>query len=112
VYGVGSNTYKQLGIKSNRVATNHPAKSDGLCHHRITYICGGAGSSFALSDSGVVYAVGRNDEAQLGLGHTSDQDTPQVIEELQGKHIIKISCHFSCHVLALTGIAQLISINQ
>lgn len=46
---------------------------------------------FALTDNGDVYAWGRNGVGQLGIGNTTDQQTPLIITSLQGRNIVKMT---------------------
>ncbi|MCT4582733.1 MAG: hypothetical protein N4A35_15060 [Flavobacteriales bacterium] len=46
---------------------------------------------YALTDNGDVYAWGRNGVGQLGIGNTTDQQTPLIITTLQGRNIVKMT---------------------
>jgi hypothetical protein len=50
----------------------------------------------------IVYSWGRGEDGQLGLGDTSDQLRPIMIEALQDRLIIQIACG-SGHTVVLTG---------
>jgi len=45
-------------------------------------VTGGEHHTIALTKSGEVFAWGRNDDGQLGLGHTKEQTSPQKIENV------------------------------
>ena len=49
------------------------------CHH------------FAVTDKGEVYAWGRNEKGQLGLGDTKDRKVPTLIKDLTGHKISKVA---------------------
>lgn len=46
---------------------------------------------YALTDNGDVYAWGRNGVGQLGIGNTTDQQSPLIITTLQGRNIVKMT---------------------
>jgi alpha-tubulin suppressor-like RCC1 family protein len=46
---------------------------------------------FAVSDIGDVYSWGENAVGQLGIGNTTDQQTPLIITTLQGRNIVKMT---------------------
>jgi len=52
----------------------------------IVSIACGAFHSLALTESGAVFAFGRNTEAQLGLGDTKDRDVPTLVIHLSPSH--------------------------
>ena len=49
-----------------------------------------------------VYSWGRGEDGQLGLGDTSDQHRPVLIEALAERRIVQIACG-SGHTVVLTG---------
>ena len=52
--------------------------------------------------AGDVYAWGKNDHGTLGLGHTTDASTPQLVTALVGKGIVRVvGGHYTS--AALTG---------
>jgi len=55
----------------------------------------------AVSDNGQVYAWGRNDKGQLGLGDSKDRKCPTLIKELAGYNIVSVATGKS-HSLFLT----------
>ena len=49
-----------------------------------------------------VYSWGRGEDGQLGIGDTSDQDTPTYVDSLRGVGVKQIACG-SGHTVVLTG---------
>lgn len=49
-----------------------------------------------------VYSWGRGEDGQLGLGDTSDQHRPVLVDALQERRIVQIACG-SGHTVVLTG---------
>jgi alpha-tubulin suppressor-like RCC1 family protein len=99
-----NNQYGELGIASTsgeiRVENvNIPGSP------RITTVAAGGFFSMALSDSGVVYAWGRNNKGQLGDGSTLDRHQPQPVIGLENLRIVAIAAG-QAHALALTDTGQ------
>jgi alpha-tubulin suppressor-like RCC1 family protein len=58
----------------------------------IVEIASGETHSIFLTDTGVIYGVGRNSEGQLGIGNFFDTIVPVIITSLAGLNIAKIYC--------------------
>ena len=73
---------------------------DGVC---IVGCAAGNDSAFLVSDDGRVFAMGRNDNSQLGLGHTTDANTPTELDAAHfgGAPIVAVACGVY-HTLLLT----------
>lgn len=67
LYAFGMNTYGQLGI-GTRNNTPKPTLVKELVGVNIIGLAGGEEHTVAVADDGRVYAWGRNDEGQVGLG--------------------------------------------
>jgi RCC1 and BTB domain-containing protein len=39
-----------------------------------------------------IYACGRNDYGQLGLGHLEDRNVPSIVDTMIGKKVVSIGC--------------------
>ncbi len=78
VYGFGSNASGQLGL-GHTDDQSTPQLIPMTMEARPCQISAGAGHSLILCDDGSVYGFGSNASGQLGLGHTDDQSTPQLI---------------------------------
>ena len=63
----------------------HPIK--GLAGMEITMIACGDTHSIALSSAGMLYAFGRNQNGQLGLGTSTDCLSPTLITPLKVTHL-------------------------
>lgn len=72
IYTWGNNSLGELGLgdKENRVI---PTLVSTLQNVRILKISCGSSHSFAISDSGIVYSWGKNNQGQCGIGNTIDQ---------------------------------------
>lgn len=102
LYAWGDNKYGQLGIGpvSDKSVTN-PLPIDCLTSLPIRFIACGGQHSVLVSHSGAVYAWGRNNRGQLGLGDTEDRIFPTQVRSLRNQRI----CHISCgdeHTICLT----------
>ena len=59
---------------------------------RVRALACGYAHTYALTSEDVVYSFGRNDDGQLGLGHTDARATPQRVEALCGAGVEAVSC--------------------
>ncbi len=78
VYGFGSNAQGQLGL-GHRDNQSTPQLILMPTEARPCQVSSGHVHSLILCDDGSVYGFGYNSSGQLGLGHTDDQSTPQLI---------------------------------
>ena len=67
VFAWGLNNWGQLGI-GNRFSTSFPTEIMDLSGKNITMVAGGEHHSIACDADGKVWAWGKNDEGQMGLG--------------------------------------------
>lgn len=79
VYSFGSNAAGQLGIGTQKNAY-HASPNMISLDQTIKMIGCGPGTSFFLTQSGVVYACGRNERCQIADGTTEDKSLPTKIE--------------------------------
>ncbi|CAB3376988.1 Hypothetical predicted protein [Cloeon dipterum] len=102
VFSWGENTYGQLGLGTAE-PIKVPTKISGpLEHKRVVQVACGIDHTLALTSEGEVYAFGRNDTGQLGLGTTDDHWLPQKVCGLQdGRVVTSVACQ------ALTSFALL-----
>jgi len=76
VYAWGLNQYGQLGI-GNTTNKNVPTLVTGALNgKKVISIAAGDNHSLAMDDAFNVYSWGRNNYGQLGLGNTTDRNTP------------------------------------
>lgn len=71
--------------------TNKPQVIATLSGHFIEDISVGAEHTLAVSSNGDVFGWGNNVDGQLGLGHTNNVRTPQLITSLTGKNMKRVS---------------------
>lgn len=102
VYTWGKGDYHRLG-HGTVDHVRRPRKVAALQGKKIVSIATGSLHCVACSDAGEVYTWGDNDEGQLGDGTVSAVQRPRLVQALQGKHIVKVTCG-SAHTLALSTI--------
>ena len=83
------------------------AMLDGV---RIVGCAAGFGFTILVSDEGRVFAMGDNDNGQLGLGHTNNVNTPHEIDAAHfgDAPVVAVACG-DFHMLALTREGKLFS---
>lgn len=103
-YGFGKNDYGQLGIDSIDNQLVPVQVRSGLEKHVCLEIRCGYYHSIVLCSGAHLFGFGRNDYGQLGLGKANATPAanlqlqqqrfaaPQLIEELEGKEIIRFAC--------------------
>ena len=91
LYTWGYNGYGQLG--DNTTSNNYYAKQMPMSrvgNEKIIYIASSGyyyTSVYAITESGKLYGWGRNGNGQLGLGNTTQQNTPQEMTAVSGSPI-------------------------
>lgn len=100
IYTWGKGDYHRLG-HGTVDHVRRPRKVAALQGKKIVSIATGSLHCVACSDSGEVFTWGDNDEGQLGDGTVSAIQRPRLVQALQGKHIVKVTCG-SAHTLALS----------
>ncbi|XP_075998043.1 putative E3 ubiquitin-protein ligase HERC3 [Genypterus blacodes] len=92
VYTWGQDASSKLGLGKRRPDASSPQYLRSLSGMPLVQIAAGGDQSFALSVSGNVFSWGRNNCGQLGLGDTTDRQTPTAVHSLNMKKTIAISC--------------------
>ncbi|KAL7402723.1 hypothetical protein ABVT39_018937 [Epinephelus coioides] len=92
VYTWGQDSRGQLGLGRRKLGASSPQHLRSLSAIPLVQIAAGGEQSFALSVSGGVFGWGRNNCGQLGLGDTTDRNTPTPVHCLNMKKSIHISC--------------------
>ena len=94
----GATDWKLVGRKGNELvkSTNtqwSPVRLEALKDVSVVNVNKGCSSAFALvmDDGGQVYAWGRNEDGQLGLGDTDDRMVPELVQEITGHNIVEIA---------------------
>jgi RCC1 and BTB domain-containing protein len=98
--GFGYNRFGVIGC-GNNINQLIPIKIYGFNDEKIVSIACGAAHSLVLTDVGHVYSWGYNGFGQLGIGNTTNQNTPQKIL-LNNNQVIKSMTCGNCHSLLLT----------
>lgn len=102
VFGLGSNTYGQLGLKRQKSIAQFQ-QIELPSQLRFSQAICGKFYTFLLTDTGQVFSFGHNKQGQLGLGLSNDiVPIPTFCNSLNGAPIIDIACG-STHTLALSS---------
>ncbi|XP_016395302.1 probable E3 ubiquitin-protein ligase HERC3 isoform X2 [Sinocyclocheilus rhinocerous] len=88
----GENSHGQLGLRKDHPGSPSAQHVQSLSGIPLAQISAGGDHSFGLSLSGVVFGWGKNSAGQLGLGDTTDRHIPTIINSLQLKKTVSISC--------------------
>ncbi|KAF6091404.1 retinitis pigmentosa GTPase regulator [Phyllostomus discolor] len=88
LYMFGSNNWGQLGFGS-KSAVCKPTCVKALKPEKVKLAACGRNHTLVSTEGGKVYAVGGNNEGQLGLGDTEDRDTFHLIEFFTSQHQLK-----------------------
>ena len=92
LYSWGTNTYGQLGLGNYDTAQTMAKVPDFPPNsEKLRSVSAGAVHALVLTESGKVYAWGRNNYGQLGIGNTTNKNVPTLITALNGKKIISIA---------------------
>jgi alpha-tubulin suppressor-like RCC1 family protein len=108
VYCWGLNVSGVLGNGKNDYITYKPQLNQYLSDKQIIDICCGVWHSLVLTNSGDVYAWGRNTERQIGNTSIHNQFIPIKVNGFNNEKVIQISCG-SCHSMALTESGRVLS---
>ncbi|MEM7061086.1 MAG: Ig-like domain-containing protein [Pseudomonadota bacterium] len=104
VYSWGFNNRGSLGLDDKDVRTA-PVKIPTLDDVNVVAIENGNGVSYAISDTGALYAWGFNTNGQLGLGDQDERLVPTLVEALSDETVVAISSGTS-YTLVLTADGQ------
>uniref|UniRef100_A0A673NJH1 Probable E3 ubiquitin-protein ligase HERC4 n=1 Tax=Sinocyclocheilus rhinocerous TaxID=307959 RepID=A0A673NJH1_9TELE len=88
----GENSHGQLGLRKDHPGSPSAQHVQSLSGIPLAQISAGGDHSFVLSLSGVVFGWGKNSAGQLGLGDTTDRHVPTVVNSLNRKKTVSISC--------------------
>ncbi|KAM0000454.1 putative regulator of chromosome condensation 1/beta-lactamase-inhibitor protein II [Helianthus debilis subsp. tardiflorus] len=105
VYSFGSNSSGQLGHGTTE-EESQPRIIRSLAGIRIIHAAAGAGRTMLISDSGQVYAFGKDSfgEAEYGVQGSQQVNTPQIVESLKGIFVVQAAIgNFFTAVLSREG---------
>uniref|UniRef100_A0A7S3PDQ3 BTB domain-containing protein n=1 Tax=Aplanochytrium stocchinoi TaxID=215587 RepID=A0A7S3PDQ3_9STRA len=102
VYAFGRNDYGQLGL-DNKENKRWPHRIEELIHEDVVHVTCGCYHSLFLTESGSVYATGRNNHGQLGVDVADESLVPVVIEALKHVRITHLAAGFY-HSICLSSI--------
>lgn len=93
VYVVGRKEYGRLGLGRITEDAKTLTAVGALANKKITEVCCGESTSFAVTDKGEIYAWGMGSNQQLGTGNEDDEIEPVLIASKQvvGKKALKAS---------------------
>ncbi|WP_299472972.1 Ig-like domain-containing protein [uncultured Roseibium sp.] len=104
VYAFGFNNRGPLGTGDEETRTT-ATLVEGLDDVNIVTIENGNSVSYAISDTGTLYAWGTNSNGQLGLGDQEERLEPTVVEALSNETVVLVSSG-TAFTLALTADGQ------
>ena len=88
LYAWGDNEFGQLGLgPSIGLKIDVPTHLECLNSLPIRSLASGGSHTFIVSHSGAVYAWGRNNKGQLGLGDTEDRIFPTQVRSLRNQKV-------------------------
>ncbi|XP_016052508.1 PREDICTED: X-linked retinitis pigmentosa GTPase regulator isoform X1 [Miniopterus natalensis] len=88
LYMFGSNNWGQLGLGS-KSAVCKPTCVKALKPEKVKLVACGRNHTLVSTEGGKVYAVGGNNEGQLGLGDAEDRNTFHLIEFFTSQYQLK-----------------------
>ncbi|MFE5943905.1 RCC1 domain-containing protein [Streptomyces sp. NPDC056480] len=93
----GDNTFGQLGNGVTAASTDPPAGRPVSVQslNKVKDIAAGCSHALALREDGSVWTWGRNHFGQLGLGSTTDRNTPRRVPDLMDVVEVAAGCHHS-----------------
>jgi len=105
----GATDWKEVGRKSDVLVKSantqwSPVRLDALKDVKVRSVNQSCISPFcmAITDEGEVYAWGRNEKGQLGLGDTDERKVPTLVTELTGHDVVSVATGKN-HSLFLTS---------
>jgi len=104
----GATDWKEVGRKVANLSKSpntqwKPVRLEALKDVKVVDVNKGCSAfAMAITEDGKVYAWGRNETSQLGLGDSNDRFVPTLIQELTGHQIVEIATGKS-HTLFLTS---------
>jgi alpha-tubulin suppressor-like RCC1 family protein len=102
LYAMGSNTYGQLGISDTTTYRDSPVLVPSASN--VIGVAAGMQHSLYITGDGKLYAMGRNDFGQLGIGSTANQSTPVLVPS--ASNVIAAAAGYG-HSLYLTADGKL-----
>jgi alpha-tubulin suppressor-like RCC1 family protein len=104
LYATGSNNNGQLGLGLNDTSKNILTQVPYIAGKTISNVFCGGNHTMVLMTDGTLYATGRNNFGQLGLGHTGITSSLTQVTPITGKTISSVSCgEFHTMVLMTDG---------
>jgi alpha-tubulin suppressor-like RCC1 family protein len=92
----GATDWDEVGRKTTSLPRSkntvwNPKRLAALADVKVEFVSSGPCSvhMFAITDEGAVYAWGRNEKGQLGLGDTKDRRCPTLVNSLSGHRVVK-----------------------
>ncbi|XP_050082790.1 regulator of chromosome condensation [Anopheles aquasalis] len=93
VYAIGRKEYGRLGLGEVSEDVKMLTLVEKLADKKVVSINCGDSASFAVTNTGEVYAWGMGSNQQLGTGNEEDEISPVLIasKQVQGKVVLKVS---------------------
>lgn len=114
----GATDWKLVGRKNNELSKSSntqwsPVRLAALKDVNIVGVNKGCSSAFCLvlDEAGQVWAWGRNEGGQLGVGHSKDLMVPTLVQELTGYNIVEVATG-KAHALFLTSCGKVLAAGE
>jgi len=111
----GATDWDEVGRKTTSLPRSKntiwsPKRLAALADIKVEFVTSGPCSvhMFAITETGAVYAWGRNEKGQLGLGDTKDRKCPTLVNALSGYRIVKAATGRN-HSLFLTDEGKILA---
>jgi len=111
----GATDWKLVGRKGGELVKSKntiwsPVRLEALKDINIVSTNKGCISAFcmAIADDGKVYAWGRNEAGQLGLGDTTDRFVPTLVNDITGYDVVEVATG-KAHALFLTSCGKVLA---
>lgn len=88
----GTEYHGMLRVGCHRYMQLLPQRITKLSHLRVASIAAGYAHCILLTDTGHLYSSGYNDRGQLGIGHRISTAEFTLIDKLDNKFVIQITC--------------------
>lgn len=91
LFVIGRKDYGRLGLSNVESDVTELSQVNAISHLKIKSICGGEAQSFAITDSGEIWAWGMGSSYQLGTGFEEDEILPAQLSTKSLGHVVKAS---------------------
>jgi alpha-tubulin suppressor-like RCC1 family protein len=90
--GIGEKWVQDSGAEGNTLHVSTPHLLDGFDREKVVQVACGAFHAAAVTETGAVFIWGKEDYGMLGVGQTSDIQTPKRIDFFDSIPALRVSC--------------------